>query len=55
MTETKAASRDRKLLDRSPLFAEIDERARRELAGRAQLRSYGAGEVIYRLGDPGLT
>ena len=51
MTETKAASRDRKLLDRSPLFAEIDERARRELAGRAQLRSYGAGEVIYRLGD----
>jgi CRP/FNR family cyclic AMP-dependent transcriptional regulator len=55
MTVTKAASRDRKLLEQSPLFAEIDERDRRELAGRAQLRSYGAGEVICRLGDPGLS
>ena len=55
MAEARAAERDRKLLLRSPLFAEIDERSQREIAAQAVLRSFGAGEPICRLGDPGLS
>ena len=55
MAEARAAERDRKLLLRSPLFAGIDERSQREIAAQAVLRSFGAGEPICRLGDPGLS
>jgi CRP/FNR family cyclic AMP-dependent transcriptional regulator len=55
MTETKAAVRDRKLLEQSPLFAGMDERARRELIARALPRSFVTGEPICHLGDPGLS
>jgi CRP/FNR family transcriptional regulator, cyclic AMP receptor protein len=52
MTETTTA-RGRKLLEQCPLFAEIDERSRRELVAHALPRSFGAGEPICHLGDAG--
>jgi signal-transduction protein with cAMP-binding, CBS, and nucleotidyltransferase domain len=55
MTRTKAAVRDRKLLEQSPLFAGMRERARRELVAQALPRSFVAGEPICHLGDPGLS
>jgi CRP-like cAMP-binding protein len=55
MADAKAAERDRKLLQRSPLFAGIDDHSQGELAAQAVLRSFGASEPICRLGDPGLS
>jgi len=52
MTETPAV-RGRKLLEQCSLFAEMDERSRRELVAHALPRSFGAGQAICRLGDEG--
>jgi CRP/FNR family transcriptional regulator, cyclic AMP receptor protein len=55
MTKPKAAVRDRKLLEQSPLFAGMHEYARRELVAQALPRNFVAGEPICHLGDPGLS
>jgi CRP/FNR family cyclic AMP-dependent transcriptional regulator len=52
MTST---AHSRGLLERSPLFALMDERSRRELVAHAVPRGFGAGEPICRLGDPGVS
>jgi len=52
MTST---AHSRGLLERSPLFALMDERSRRELVAHAVPRGFGAGDPICRLGDPGVS
>ncbi len=53
MAKSPASDRGRKLLEKSTLFAALDEKARREIAAYAMPRSYAAGEWICRLGDHG--
>jgi signal-transduction protein with cAMP-binding, CBS, and nucleotidyltransferase domain len=35
-------------------FTELDESALAELAGRTEVEFFGAGEIIFRQGEPGL-
>jgi CRP/FNR family transcriptional regulator, cyclic AMP receptor protein len=53
MAEMKSTVRSRGPMERSPLFAGMDERSRRELVVQAAPRSFAAGEPICRVGDPG--
>lgn len=55
MAEISAAAQGRKLLEQSPLFAAMVEQRRRELVAQAKPRSFRAGELICRLGEPGLS
>jgi CRP/FNR family transcriptional regulator, cyclic AMP receptor protein len=42
-----------RLLARCALFRGLDERLREELASRAHVRQFAAGEPIFRIGEPG--
>lgn len=53
MATNTAVERGRKLLEKCTLFATLDQKARREIAAYAKPRSFGLGELICRLGDPG--
>jgi len=53
MAEMSATVRGRALLEQSPLFAQLEERSRRNLIAQAMPRRFGAGDSIYRFGDPG--
>jgi CRP-like cAMP-binding protein len=53
MTNDTTAERGRKLLAKCALFGTLSEREGRDLASRAEQRSFAAGESICRLGDPG--
>jgi CRP/FNR family transcriptional regulator, cyclic AMP receptor protein len=53
MATNTAVERGRKLLEKCTLFATLDQEARREIAAYAKPRSFGRGESICRLGDPG--
>ena len=53
MATNTAVERGRKLLEKCTLFATLDQKARREIAAYAKPRSFGLGESICRLGDPG--
>ena len=55
MAEVRSTAHSREMLERSPLFALVDERNRRELVAHAVPRSFGAGEPICRVGDPGVS
>jgi CRP/FNR family transcriptional regulator, cyclic AMP receptor protein len=53
VTNTSAADRGRKLLEKCVLFSSLEEKARRDIAAYAMPRSFTAGEPICRLGDHG--
>jgi CRP/FNR family transcriptional regulator, cyclic AMP receptor protein len=53
MVDLKTSAYGRRALEQSPLFAHMDENSRRELIGQAVPRSFGVGETICRIGDPG--
>jgi CRP/FNR family cyclic AMP-dependent transcriptional regulator len=55
MTGNWAAAQGRKLLEQSALFSAMDDRSRHELAARAKPCSFGAGEPIFRLDEPGFS
>jgi len=47
MGDAKAAERGRKLLQRSPLFAGIDERSQREIAAARQIFAISFGSCSF--------
>jgi len=49
----ETAEQGRQLLEKCALFRALDTGSRRELATRAQPRSFGASEAICHLGEPG--
>ena len=53
MADVKTSAYGRRALEQSPLFAHLEENGRRELIGQAVPRSFGVGETICRIGDPG--
>ena len=53
MAELKSSAYGRRLLEQSPLFAQMDENSRRDLIGQAIPRNFGPGETVCRIGDPG--
>ena len=53
MVDLKTSALGRRMLEQSPLFAQMDEESRRELIGQARPRSFGVGETVCRIGDPG--
>ena len=53
MVDLKTSALGRRMLEQSPLFAQMDEDSRRDLIGQARLRSFGVGETVCRIGDPG--
>src|SRR6516164_6913107 len=53
MIDLKTSGYGHRVLEQSPLFARMDEASRRELIGQAVPRSFGVGETICRIGDPG--
>ena len=53
MVDLKTSAYGRRVLEQSPLFAHMDENSRRELIGQAVPRSFGVGETVCRIGDPG--
>jgi CRP-like cAMP-binding protein len=53
MVDLKTSALGRRMLEQSPLFAQMDEDSRRELIGQARPRSFGVGETVCRIGDPG--
>jgi CRP/FNR family transcriptional regulator, cyclic AMP receptor protein len=53
MVELKSSTYGRRMLEQSPLFAQMDESSRHDLIGHAIPRSFGAGETVCRIGDPG--
>jgi CRP-like cAMP-binding protein len=53
MTNSAAAGRGRKLLEKCALFSALDEKQRRELASHAQPRIFAAGEPICRVDQRG--
>jgi CRP/FNR family transcriptional regulator, cyclic AMP receptor protein len=53
MVELKSSVYGRRMLEQSPLFAQMDESSRHDLIGHAIPRSFGAGETVCRIGDPG--
>jgi CRP-like cAMP-binding protein len=53
MVDLKSGLYGRKVLEQSPLFAQMDENSRHELINLAMPRSFGAGEPVCRVGDPG--
>jgi CRP/FNR family transcriptional regulator, cyclic AMP receptor protein len=53
MIDPKSSAHGRKVLEQSPLFARMDDNSRRDLIGQAIPRSFGAGETVCRIGDPG--
>ena len=53
MAELKSSAYGRRLLEQSPLFTQMDENSRRDLIGQAIPRSFGPGETVCRIGDPG--
>jgi CRP/FNR family transcriptional regulator, cyclic AMP receptor protein len=53
MARLATAEQGRKLLEKCALFAALDEKARREIAAYATLRSFVAGDAICRLDDHG--
>lgn len=55
IAEMISATQGIKVLEQSPLFSAMDERSRRKLFARALARSFGAGELIWHKGDPGLS
>ena len=53
MVDLKSGLYGRRVLEQSPLFAQLDENSRHELISLAMPRSFGAGEPVCRVGDPG--
>ena len=53
MIDLKTSGYGHRVLEQSPLFARMDEASRRELIGQAIPRSFGVGEAVCRIGDPG--
>ena len=53
MANVSAVQRGRMLLEKCSLFRALDEKARRDIATYARLRSFIAGDPICRLGDHG--
>lgn len=53
MATNMIVERGRKLLGNCTLFGTLDQKARGEIAAYAKPRSFGLGESICRLGDPG--
>jgi CRP/FNR family cyclic AMP-dependent transcriptional regulator len=53
MVDLKTSALGRRMLEQSPLFAQMDENSRRDLIGQAIPRSFGVGETVCRIGDPG--
>ena len=53
MVDLKSGLYGRRVLEQSPLFAQMDENSRHELISLAMPRSFGAGEPVCRVGDPG--
>jgi len=53
MIDLKTSTYGRRVLEQSPLFAQMDENSRLELIGQAVPRSFGVGESVCRIGDPG--
>ena len=53
MVDLKTSALGRRMLEQSPLFAQMDEDSRRDLIGQARPRSFGVGETVCRNGDPG--
>jgi CRP/FNR family cyclic AMP-dependent transcriptional regulator len=50
MAELKSSAYGRRLLEQSPLFAQMDENSRRDLVGQAIPRNFGPGETVCRIG-----
>jgi CRP/FNR family transcriptional regulator, cyclic AMP receptor protein len=53
MVDLKSSFYGRRVLEQSPLFAQMDESSRHDLISQAIPRSFGAGEPVCRVGDPG--
>jgi CRP/FNR family transcriptional regulator, cyclic AMP receptor protein len=53
MIDLKTSTYGRRVLEQSTLFAQMDENSRLELIGQAVPRSFGVGESVCRIGDPG--
>jgi CRP/FNR family transcriptional regulator, cyclic AMP receptor protein len=53
MVDLKTSALGRRMLEQSPLFAQMGEDSRRDLIGQARPRSFGIGETVCRIGDPG--
>jgi CRP/FNR family transcriptional regulator, cyclic AMP receptor protein len=53
MADLKSGLYGRRVLEQSPLFAQMDENSRHELISLAMPRSFSAGEPVCRVGDPG--
>ena len=53
MVDLKSGLHGRRVLEQAPLFARMDENSRHELISLAMPRSFGAGEPVCRVGDPG--
>ena len=53
MVDLKSGLYGRRVLEQSPLFAQLDENSQHELISLAMPRSFGAGEPVCRVGDPG--
>ena len=53
MAEMRSLAHSRGVLERSLLFARMDERSRRDLVAQAVSRTFGAAEPVCRVGDPG--
>ena len=53
MADLKSGLYGRRVLEQSPLFAQLDENSQHELISLAMPRSFGAGEPVCRVGDPG--
>ena len=52
MPEMRSSAHNRGVLERSLLFARMDEHSRRDLIARAVPRTFRAGEPVCRVGDP---
>ena len=53
MIDLKTSTYGRRVLEQSPLFAQMDDNSRRDLIGQAIPRSFSVGETVCRIGDPG--
>jgi len=53
MVDLKSSLYGRRVLEQSPLFAQMDENSRHDLINQAIPRSFGAGDSVCRVGDPG--
>jgi CRP-like cAMP-binding protein len=53
MVDLKTSAYGRRVMEQSPLIAHMDENSRHELMNLAMPRTFGVGETVCRIGDPG--